>query len=328
MARSRNIKPSFFTSEQLSENCPLGRLLFIGLWTLADYKGDLEWKEKTIKVQILPWDDCSAKKLAINLDKSGLIRFYSDGIKIYCNIPNFTKHQNPHKNEKLKGSDIPSYTEEMRQAIDLQGLTINRDKSGLKPECSHSNRADSLLRIPDSPILIPETISPPPSVSPAAQDSEKFDHTWQGEYQEPVKPKKPKADGFDPKTLGQLMPKTLEQAWIEWIEYRKQRKFKTVEKTWINQAKKLSEWGKAGHDPVKIIEQSIGNGWQGLFELKQNFNGGINGTYQQRPKESAVQRCERQAREIFADASAEEANQRFMGANDADLRGEVVQSGG
>lgn len=158
-------------------------------------------------------------------------------------------------------------------------------------------------------------------VSPAAQrEPETFDHTWEGEYQEPVKPKKTKVDDFDAKTLGKFMPPDLEQAWLTWIDYRKQRKFKTVEKTWMTQAKKLADWGKAGHDPVKIIEQSIGNGWQGLFELKTNFNGGNNGTYQQRPKESAVQRCERQAREIFADASAEEAHQRSVGANGADLR--------
>ena len=82
MARARNIKPSFFTIEQLSDNCPLGRLFFIGLWTIADYKGDLEWKEKTLKIQLLPWDDCSIKGLAINLDNSGLVRFYSEGFKI------------------------------------------------------------------------------------------------------------------------------------------------------------------------------------------------------------------------------------------------------
>jgi len=159
MARARNIKPAFFTNEQVSDNCPLGRLLFIGLWTMADYKGDLEWKEKTLKIQILPWDECSVKELAINLDKSGLIRFYSDGNKIYLNIPNFEKHQNPHKNERDKGSEIPVFTNEGRQLVDLKGLTINRDLSGLKPECSHSDRADSLLLIPDSPILIPESVN-------------------------------------------------------------------------------------------------------------------------------------------------------------------------
>jgi len=98
MARARNIKPSFFTNEQLADNDPLGRLLFIGLWTLADYNGNLECKPRTIKVQVLPWDDCDIKQLMINLDKSGLIRFYSDSEKLYINIPNFTKHQSPHKN--------------------------------------------------------------------------------------------------------------------------------------------------------------------------------------------------------------------------------------
>ena len=56
MARARNIKPAFFTNEQVSENCPLGRLLFIGLWTMADYKGDLEWKEKTLKIGLLSFN--------------------------------------------------------------------------------------------------------------------------------------------------------------------------------------------------------------------------------------------------------------------------------
>jgi len=157
MARSRNIKPEFFTNDQVADNCPLGRLLFIGLWTLADYKGDLEWKERTVKIKILPWDNCDLKKIAINLDISGLIRFYSDGIKIYINIPNFNKHQNPHKNEREKGSDIPAYSEQYRQAVDLIELEINRDKSRVAQECSQSDPADSLLLIPDSLLLIPDS---------------------------------------------------------------------------------------------------------------------------------------------------------------------------
>ena len=157
MARARNIKPAFFDNDELAENNPLGRLLFIGLWTLADYKGDLEWREKRIKAQILPYDNCDVKKLAINLDKSGFVRFYSDGGKIFINITNFAKHQNPHKNEKEKGSEVPEYNEEMRQAIDLKGLTINHDKSRLKPDNSETNRADSLSLIPDSLSLIPDS---------------------------------------------------------------------------------------------------------------------------------------------------------------------------
>lgn len=155
MARARNIKPSFFTNEQLADNCPLGRLLFIGLWTQADFKGEIEWKSRTLKIQILPWDECDIDQLAINLDKSGLIRFYSDGDKVFINIPNFGLHQNPHKNERDKGSLIPVYSEARRQLIDLSTLTINPDKSGAEPDESDSDRADSLFLNPDS--LIPDS---------------------------------------------------------------------------------------------------------------------------------------------------------------------------
>ena len=36
MARTRSIKPSFFKNEYLAECEPMARLLFVGLWTLAD----------------------------------------------------------------------------------------------------------------------------------------------------------------------------------------------------------------------------------------------------------------------------------------------------
>lgn len=159
MARARNIKPAFFVNDDLAEsNCALGRLLFIGLWTIADYKGDLEWRAGRIKTQLLPYDDCDIKKLAINLDKSGFVRFYSDGEKVYMNITNFAKHQNPHKNERESGSDIPFYSEDYRQLIDLSTLTINRDKSGLKQNQDGTNPADSLIPITDSFKLNPSTV--------------------------------------------------------------------------------------------------------------------------------------------------------------------------
>ena len=160
MARARNIKPAFFSNDELAENDPLGRLLFIGLWTLADYQGNVEWREKRIKAQLLPYDNADVKKLAINLDKSGFIRFYSDGENMYLNIENFSRHQNPHKNERDKGSLIPKYSYDMRQAVDIKGLAINLDKSGLKRNNSTSDRADSLILNPDSLILNPEPLTP------------------------------------------------------------------------------------------------------------------------------------------------------------------------
>lgn len=155
MARARNIKPSFFTNDALAEyNCPLGRLLFIGLWTLADHNGNLEWRPKKIKVQLLPYDECDIEQLANNLDKSGFIRFYSDGDKIYLNVTNFVTHQNPHKNEREKGTDIPDYADHLRQLVDLKTLTINPDKSREEQEGSTSDPADS-------PFLNPDSLNPP-----------------------------------------------------------------------------------------------------------------------------------------------------------------------
>jgi hypothetical protein len=104
MARSRNIKPGFFQNEQLGELAPIERLAFIGMWTIADFKGCLEFRPKRLKVQLMPYDDCDFENIAINLDKSGLIRNYSVQGRRYIKIINFTRHQNPHKNERDAGA--------------------------------------------------------------------------------------------------------------------------------------------------------------------------------------------------------------------------------
>lgn len=270
MARARNIKPSFFTNEQVSDNCPLGRLLFIGLWTMADYKGDLEWKEKTLKIQILPWDDCSVKALAINLDKSGLVRFYSDGNKIYLNIPNFEKHQNPHKNERDKGSDIPHYSDAMRQAIDLQGLTINRDLSGLKRNDSTSDRADSLILNPDSLLLNPETVIPKSQqvAPPATPKKIQLDYScW---------PEQPS-----------------EQVMTDWLAMRKRLKA-NVSQTVINRfATELHKARTFGYTVDQCLAECVTRNWRG-FEVQwmQNSKQPVG---QQQYKTAAEKEAERNA---------------------------------
>lgn len=161
MARARNIKPSFFTHDELANNDPLGRLLFIGLWTIADHKGELEWRPKRVKAQLLPYDECDIDLLAINLEKTGFIRFYSVNGCDYIHIVNFCRHQNPHKNEVAKGSDIPCFTDcsEIKDSYVIDSNEENKESG--KIEISHdkdgTNRADSFFLIPDSCSLIPDT---------------------------------------------------------------------------------------------------------------------------------------------------------------------------
>jgi len=103
MARARNIKPSFFTNEYLSDLPPHARLLFIGLWCLVDREGRMEHRPRRIKAEIFPYEDVDCTSLAQCLHSSGFIQVYSVGGKEYLEIPSFVKHQNPHMREKSMG---------------------------------------------------------------------------------------------------------------------------------------------------------------------------------------------------------------------------------
>jgi hypothetical protein len=154
MARSRNIKPAFFSNDVLAELDFSDRLAFIGLWTLADYKGCMEFRPKRIKAALFPYDNVDIEKIAINLEQNGFIRIYSVQGQQYLKIINFEKHQNPHKNEREAGSDIPDYTEDAAQDADCLEHSIKTDLIGTNTENIGIDRADSLLLIPDS--LLPK----------------------------------------------------------------------------------------------------------------------------------------------------------------------------
>jgi len=99
MARSRNIKPGFFLNDELAECDPLARLLFAGLWCIADREGRLEDRPKRIKAEVLPYDDCDIDQLLNQLAEHGFIIRYEIAGSQYIQIVNFLKHQNPHYKE-------------------------------------------------------------------------------------------------------------------------------------------------------------------------------------------------------------------------------------
>ncbi len=99
MARARMLKPSFFRNEELCELPMEGRLLFAGLWTIADREGRLEYRVKRIKADIFPYDDVNVAEHLTKLETNEFVTVYEvDGIK-YIQINNFKKHQHPHPNE-------------------------------------------------------------------------------------------------------------------------------------------------------------------------------------------------------------------------------------
>jgi len=108
MARTRNIKPAFFDNDVLGDLEPLTRLLFIGLWCIADREGRLEDRPRKIKKALLGYDDVTVEEASGMLQQladSGFIIRYQANEEDYIQIVNFSKHQNPHMKEKA--SEIP-----------------------------------------------------------------------------------------------------------------------------------------------------------------------------------------------------------------------------
>lgn len=79
--------------------------------------------------------------------------------------------------------------------------------------------------------------------------------------------KKEKTVAVESKFFGE----DVQAAWEDWKKYRKEKKQAITPST----AKKQMEFlgGRAGPEAIAIINQSITNGWTGLFELKTNNNG-------------------------------------------------------
>lgn len=197
MARSRNIKPGFFTNDELAELPALTRLLFIGLWTLADRDGRLEDRPKKIKAECMPYDDMDAEAALSSLCRAGFItRYESDGVRC-IQVNNWCKHQNPHVKESA--STLPAPCE--HHASTVQDRVVAQpepEQAGLIP--------DSGFLIPDSSPLIPDSFvgaAPEPAL-PACQER-------QAKAQDSVA----KATA----TRGSRLPAEwrLPRAWGEWV---------------------------------------------------------------------------------------------------------------
>jgi hypothetical protein len=129
MARARTIKPALFKNEVLAELDPLARLLFIGLWTLADREGRLEDRPLRIKAELFPYaTSCDVDTYLSNLCAAGFVIRYTVAGANYLEIKNFVKHQRPHPKEAA--SDLPAPEE----AMEFPGnATANSGMTGANP---------------------------------------------------------------------------------------------------------------------------------------------------------------------------------------------------
>lgn len=71
-----------------------------------------------------------------------------------------------------------------------------------------------------------------------------------------------------------LLPKELDtvefkESWANWLRYQKEKKNTITQSTAKIQFGKLVKFRAQGMNPIEVINESIGNNWQGLFPLKQ-----------------------------------------------------------
>lgn len=156
MARSRNIKPGFFTNAELTGCSPMARLLFAGLWTISDKAGRLRDRPKQIKGELFPHDDCDVDTLLNELssvEEPFINRYVVEGVA-YIQVVNWEKHQSPHHTER--DSDLPPF--------DNGYLTV-RERSALNQESGINEEGirnqESGIRNPkgNSQTFIPPTVA-------------------------------------------------------------------------------------------------------------------------------------------------------------------------
>jgi hypothetical protein len=128
MARIRYLHPEFFEDEDLSELPYWVRILFSGMWTIADKAGRLEDRPERIKIKVLPYDKVNIDKgLEIlsqpkkHSKKPYIVRYVVDGER-YIQIISWSQYQSPHHTEK--DSVIPPYNGELtvKQPLDNSNL--------------------------------------------------------------------------------------------------------------------------------------------------------------------------------------------------------------
>ena len=110
MPRIRTVKPELFKHEELFDaeqetGFPL-RVAFIGLFTACDREGRFQWKPRSLKSDILPFDNVDFSRVLDALETRGFIVKYQCEDEIFGCIPTWQRHQVI--NNRESPSRIPS----------------------------------------------------------------------------------------------------------------------------------------------------------------------------------------------------------------------------
>lgn len=247
MARARNIKPGFCRNEELAECSITARLCFALLPMLADREGRLEDRPKRIKGELFPFDSIEVDPLLAELERFRMIaRYTANGLGV-IQILGFRKHQNPHHREPE--STLPPH----------QSLRLDVDGKYVWPEASTAcNEVDALGKPEASPGLDPPRSDLPGGSNPA---------------ESPIRSPDPGTELPTPASRG---PSWSPPAWMpipQWQAFVAMRKAKGKRAPFTEAARDgivaaLAKLRSTGHDVAGVLQESVNNGWSGVFAPK------------------------------------------------------------
>jgi len=232
MARIRTIKPEFWTDEKVGKLKRDERLLFIGLWNLADDQGVVKANAAYIKGQLFSYDEelriSTVDNWLASMAKARMLIPFTFNSESYYLIRTFDEHQLINRPSK------PKFPQEL---IDQLLSDDSQDAHGILSEYSQ-----------------PEGKGKGKDIGKEGEDGfvNKKD----------VKPLPEFKNPFSENFLS---------AWQQWKAYKATEfkfSYKSVqsEQAAINELVKLSKGME--HVAEAIIHQSMAKGWKGLFELK------------------------------------------------------------
>jgi hypothetical protein len=185
MARSRILKPEFWSDEKLAKVPREARLTFAGLWTCSDDYGVTKGHPAWLKAQIFPYDIdltlAEFQKWLADLEMVGvIIPFTADGESFFY-IRNFSDHQRVDRPSKMRNPPCPPDILAKHSRAYRESLVPDSEKSSDETETETERetenttatdrghvpdaRAGTVTGSPKEAVAVPGT-----NVSPEAED--------------------------------------------------------------------------------------------------------------------------------------------------------------
>jgi hypothetical protein len=199
MARDRMIRKKFWDDRKISRVSRDARLLFIGLWNLADDLGVLVADNLFIKSKVFPYDQIQLQQFGCWINEllaNGFISQFSHKSEDFYYLPNFSKHQTinrPNFNDLLIAKPllegiIGHFTD---QSVNNHGIFTDESLPNIREEeIEEEEKEKRKGRSPQNPVQLktekseiytpgaenspPLVAAPPSSVGPPIEEVKRF----------------------------------------------------------------------------------------------------------------------------------------------------------